>query len=122
MPDTEAELAEAVRSLRGAFRDGVSPDLVNRVYGLLGMYLPFQPIAVWEEWIDGDFGCDNDHFVVVGTVTYEMPVQLWDYLTRGEGPDPSEWDFRPHRVAKARTEVVPEDPTGINRLRWRPSR
>lgn len=122
MSDTEAELVEAIRSLRSAFCDGVSPALVSRAYGLLGMYLTYQPVAVWDTQVGGDFGGDNDHFVVVGTILYEMPAQLWDYLTRGEGPDPSEWDFRPHRVAKVRTEVVPEDPTGLNRLRWRPGR
>lgn len=117
MSETESELTKAVRSFRAAFREGASPELVSRAYGLLGLYLTYQPVAVWTELVDGDFGGDNDHFVVVGTVLYEMPVELWDYLTVGVGPDPEEWDFRPHRVVKIQTEIVPADPTGLNRLR-----
>jgi hypothetical protein len=90
------------------------------VYGLLGLFLPYQPVAVWDEHVDGAFGGDNDHFVMVGRVVYEMPVQLWDFLTRGEGPDPSAWDFGPHRVAEVRAAIVPDDPSGLNRLRLRP--
>ncbi len=48
---------------------------------------------------------------------FELPVAFWDYLTRGEGPDPAEWDFRPDRPAHVNAKVVATDPTGINRLR-----
>jgi hypothetical protein len=53
----------------------------------------------------------------VESVLFELPVAFWDYLTRGEGPDPAEWDFRPDRPAHVNAKVVATDPTGINRLR-----
>lgn len=117
MNQADDELLEGVRRLRGVFHDGTTPELAGVAYALLGAYLTFQPIVVWDELCDSEFGGDNEHLAVVGSVLYELPGPLWDYLIGRPAPDPDRWDFRPARPSRVNAPVTAADPTGINRLR-----